>query len=98
MLTFVGFPFVVRTIQPVLQELQPRGMMQAAASLGIDRWKTFWGGGGGGGARNSPAFLTELATGVRPRRGRIRLGDFHRQRLAGRFANCAAANHHLHWA
>ena len=40
-LTFVGLPFVVRTVQPVLQDLDPE-VEQAAASLGADRWQTFW--------------------------------------------------------
>lgn len=40
-LIFVGLPFVIRTIQPVLQEwdLEPE---QAAACLGANRWTTFW--------------------------------------------------------
>jgi sulfate transport system permease protein len=40
-LTFVGFPFVVRAVQPVLQEWQTENE-QAAASLGANRWTTFW--------------------------------------------------------
>jgi sulfate transport system permease protein len=39
-LTFIGLPFVVRTIQPVLQDLEPE-IEEAAASLGASRWKTF---------------------------------------------------------
>jgi sulfate/thiosulfate transport system permease protein len=35
-LTFIGLPFVVRTIQPVLEELDP-AMEEAAASLGANR-------------------------------------------------------------
>ena len=38
-LTFIGLPFVVRTIQPVLEELEPE-IEQAAASLGANRWQT----------------------------------------------------------
>ena len=56
-LTFVGFPFVVRTIQPVLQEWQTENE-QAAASLGAGRWTTFrriiW-------PEIQPAFWTGLA-------------------------------------
>ncbi|GIL53536.1 hypothetical protein Vafri_9115 [Volvox africanus] len=37
---FVSFPFVVRTMQPVMQEIQ-REMEEAAWSLGASRWKTF---------------------------------------------------------
>jgi len=38
-LTFIGLPFVVRTLQPVLQELEPE-IEEAAASLGANRWQT----------------------------------------------------------
>lgn len=40
-LTFIGLPFVVRTVQPVLEELDVN-MEEAAASLGASRWQTFW--------------------------------------------------------
>jgi sulfate transport system permease protein len=39
-LTFVGLPFVVRTVQPVLQETDPRAE-EAAAVLGAGRLRTF---------------------------------------------------------
>jgi len=39
-LIFVGLPFVVRTVQPVLQDLEPE-LEEAAATLGADRWQTF---------------------------------------------------------
>ena len=39
-LTFIGLPFVVRTVQPVLQALDPE-LEEAAASLGAGRWQTF---------------------------------------------------------
>jgi len=39
-LTFVGMPFAVRTLQPVLEGLD-RSMEEAAASLGAGRWRTF---------------------------------------------------------
>jgi sulfate transport system permease protein len=39
-LTFIGLPFVVRTIQPVLEDLD-KELEEAAASLGASRWKTF---------------------------------------------------------
>jgi sulfate/thiosulfate transport system permease protein len=39
-LTFIGLPFVVRTVQPVLEDLQ-REVEEAAATLGADRWQTF---------------------------------------------------------
>ncbi len=37
-LTFIGLPFVVRTVQPVLQELEPE-IEEAAATLGASRWQ-----------------------------------------------------------
>lgn len=39
-LTFIGIPFVVRTVQPVLEELDP-SIEEAAAVLGATRWETF---------------------------------------------------------
>ena len=39
-LTFVGLPFVVRTVQPVLEDLDPE-MEEAAAMLGASRLLTF---------------------------------------------------------
>jgi len=39
-LTFIGLPFVVRTLQPVLQDLH-KETEEAAATLGASRWQTF---------------------------------------------------------
>jgi len=39
-LVFTGFPFVVRTVQPVLEGLDPEAE-EAAAILGASRWQTF---------------------------------------------------------
>jgi sulfate transport system permease protein len=39
-LTFIGLPFVVRTVQPVLQDLEVE-LEEAAASLGASRWQTW---------------------------------------------------------
>jgi sulfate transport system permease protein len=39
-LTFIGLPFVVRAVQPVLEDLDPE-IEEAAAVLGADRWQTF---------------------------------------------------------
>ncbi len=39
-LTFIGLPFVVRTVQPVLEDLDTE-LEEAAASLGAQRWQTF---------------------------------------------------------
>jgi len=39
-LTFIGLPFVIRTLQPVLEDLEA-DVEEAAASLGATRWDTF---------------------------------------------------------
>ncbi len=39
-LVFIGLPFVVRTVQPVLEDLN-RELEEAAATLGATRWQTF---------------------------------------------------------
>jgi sulfate transport system permease protein len=39
-LTFIGLPFVVRTVQPVLQDIELE-LEEASASLGAGRWQTF---------------------------------------------------------
>jgi sulfate transport system permease protein len=39
-LIFIGLPFVVRTLQPVLEELD-KDVEQAAATLGASEWQTF---------------------------------------------------------
>src|SRR5215203_179193 len=39
-LVFIGLPFVVRTVQPVLDDLEVE-VEEAAASLGARRWQTF---------------------------------------------------------
>ncbi len=38
-LTFIGFPFVVRTLQPVIENLET-DVEEAAACLGANRWQT----------------------------------------------------------
>lgn len=40
-LTFIGLPFVVRTVQPVLEDVE-RELEEAAASLGATRLQTFY--------------------------------------------------------
>src|SRR5215472_6264768 len=54
-LTFIGLPFVVRTLQPVLQDIDPE-LEEAAASLGAGRLQTFL-------RVLVPAFLPALLTG-----------------------------------
>jgi sulfate/thiosulfate transport system permease protein len=40
-MTFISLPFVVRTVQPVLQELEV-DVEEAAWCLGASQWQTFW--------------------------------------------------------
>ena len=40
-LTFLGIPFVVRALQPVLESLEA-DVEEAAHLLGASRWQTFW--------------------------------------------------------
>lgn len=39
-LTFIGLPFIVRTVQPILEDLDSE-LEEAAASLGANRWQVF---------------------------------------------------------
>ena len=39
-LIFIGLPFIVRTVQPVLEDMETE-LEEAAASLGAQRWQTF---------------------------------------------------------
>lgn len=39
-LVFIGMPFVVRTVQPVLADIEPE-LEEASATLGANRWVTF---------------------------------------------------------
>lgn len=39
-LIFIGLPFVVRTVEPILEDLETE-LEEAAASLGAHRWQTF---------------------------------------------------------
>ncbi len=55
-LIFIGFPFVVRTLQPVLLGLAAE-VEEAAATLGASRWQTFW-------RILFPATLPSLLTGI----------------------------------
>jgi sulfate transport system permease protein len=40
-MVFISLPFVVRTLQPVLQEMEPE-IEEAAWSLGASKFQTFW--------------------------------------------------------
>ena len=78
-LLFVTLPFVVRSVQPVLLELD-REVEEAAASLGATNTVIFT-------RVILPALLPVAADrrgpGVLPRHRRIRLGGAHRRRGAG---------------
>ena len=39
-MTFIGLPFVVRTVQPVLEDMASE-LEEAAATLGASRWQSF---------------------------------------------------------
>jgi len=39
-LVFIGLPFVVRTVQPVIEDIEAE-LEEASATLGADRWQTF---------------------------------------------------------
>jgi sulfate transport system permease protein len=54
-MTFIGLPFVVRTLQPAIEELDGESE-EAAASLGATRWQTFW-------RVTMPSLLPALLTG-----------------------------------
>ena len=76
-LTFIGLPFVVRTLQPALEDMDME-VEEAAASLGATRWQTL-------APRHSSHHLAgaadRLRAGVRPGDGRIRLGHLHLQQV-----------------
>lgn len=40
-LTFIGLPFVVRAMQPAIDDIE-RELEEVSASLGATRWQTFW--------------------------------------------------------
>ncbi len=56
-LVFVGLPFVVRTVQPMIEELEQE-LEEASATLGASRWQTLWRVIG---PALAPALLTGLA-------------------------------------
>ncbi len=66
-LTFIGLPFVVRTVQPIIVDLSAE-VEEAAATLGAGRWQTFW-------RVIFPALLPSLLTGMTLAYGRA-VGEF----------------------
>src|SRR5476649_2279894 len=88
-LTFIGLPFVVRTVQPVLEDAE-RELEEAAASLGANAWQTF-------SRVVLPTITPSLMTGFAlafARARRIRLGHLHRRQYADGVGNHAAVHHH----
>ena len=75
-LLFVTLPFVVRSVQPVLLELD-REVEEAAASLGANNWTIFTHGDP---ARAAAVVAVRCGPGVLARHRRVRLGGADRRR------------------
>jgi sulfate transport system permease protein len=87
-LTFITLPFVVRTLQPVIEDIETE-VEEAAATLGASRWQTFV-------KVIFPAIFPALLTGFAlafARRRRVRFGHLHRRQPAAGFRNHAPADH-----
>ncbi len=74
-LVFVGLPFIVRTVQPVLEEFEQE-IEEAAATLGASRLQDRHAGDPAAPPAGDPHRLRPR---LRAGRRRIRLGDLHRQ-------------------
>ena len=87
-LTFIGLPFVVRTVQPVLEEAE-RELEEAAASLGASPLQTFW-------RVVLPSIVPALLTGfaLAFARRRIWFRHLHRRQPADGIRDHAAVHHH----
>ena len=88
-LVFIGVPFVVRTVQPVLEDLDTE-IEEAAATLGATRAQTF--------LRVvlpiiAPALMTGFALAFARAVGKW-LSDFHRRQHSDGLGNHAAHHHH----
>ena len=89
-LTLIGLPFVVRSVQPALLEVQ-RDLEDAAETLGAGRFTIF---------RRiilptvHAGAADRLHDGVRARRRRVRLGHLHRRQPADEDRDHAAADRH----
>ena len=79
-LIFIGVPFMVRTLQPALEDLDPE-IEEAAASLGATPRQAFW-------RVVLPALFPAdphgLLAVLRPGHRRVRLGDLHLQQQPGK--------------
>jgi hypothetical protein len=88
-LIFIGLPFVVRTVQPVLEDAE-KELEEAATSLGATRLQTFtkviFPGDRAGIAHG-------VCHGLRARHRRVRLGDLHRRQHADDLGDHAAHHH-----
>ena len=86
-LTFVGLPFSVRTLQPLLENLD-KGLEEAAAILGAGRLRTFV-------SVIAPTLLPAVLTGFglafARGLGRVRLRCFHFRKSAFSNGNCSDA-------
>ena len=77
-LTFIGLPFVVRTVQPVLEDLRPGGR----GGGGHARRRPLADFSPGDPAGAAAGAADRLRARLRPRPGRIRLGHLHRRQHA----------------
>jgi hypothetical protein len=89
-LVFIGLPFVVRTVQPVLEDVN-RELEEAAATLGASRWQTF---SQGDPADRAARAADRLRAGLRACARRVRQRDLHRRQHADDQRDHAAADHH----
>ncbi len=89
-LVFIGLPFVVRTVQPILEDLDVE-LEEAAVCLGATRWQTFLPRRA---ADLAPRPAHRLCAGIRPRGRRVRLGDLHRRQHPDGVGDHAAHDHH----
>ena len=86
-LVFVGFPFIVRSIQPVLEDLDvksrrpPRHWARGASRPSCRSWRQHTARGAGG-----------LFALLRAGGGRVRLGDLHRRQHPERLGDRAASH------
>ena len=88
-LTFIGLPFVVRTVQPVLEDLE-RG---DRGSRGEPRREPLADLSPGDAARALAGAAHRLRAGVRPGGRRVRLGGLHLRQHADEDRDRAAADH-----
>ena len=83
-LTFIGLPFVVRTLQPALEDMDVE-VEEAAASLGATPAADL---PARDLSRHPAGVVDRLCTGLRPGAGRIRLGRVHRLEVRKKWCPC----------